>query len=243
MKIKSYFLEIRNRLFLLSLMWLTVLSVCYSFKEILLYIIIKQSICFKESLYFIFTDVAEIFYVYLSLTFFIGNQVLLIYFFYHIFLFFSSGLFYSEYSYLVFIFKISLTLFSFSVFLYNTIFFPFCLKFFLSFQNFEGIQWTTLYFESKISEYLSFYITFYYVCIFHFQILIILFVIFDFSKTTKKLLKNNRKMFYYFFVFLSTLVTPPDVFSQLFLSICLSFSYEVLVFYFLYKKALINSFN
>ena len=204
--------------------------------QILLFVTIKQSICFKKPFYFIFTDVAEVFYVYLTLIFFIGNQVLFLYFFYNLLSFLSSGLFYSEYAYLVSFVRVSFIWFLFSVIVYYKIFFPLCWDFFLSFQNMEIIKLTTLYFESKISEYLFFYISFYYVCVFYFQLLLLLFVFFDFSKAKSKLVKKFRKSFYYFFILFSTLVTPPDVFSQLLLSSCLIFSYEILVFYFIYKK-------
>lgn len=236
MKIKMYFLEIKNRFFLSVLSWLTVLLVCYTFKEILLFTIIKQSAFFGEPLYFIFTDVAEIFYTYITLIFFIGNQVLLVYFFYNFFIFLAPGLLYSEYSYLVFTLKISFTWFIFSIMMYYIFFFPFCWDFFLSFQQLKIIKITTLYFESKISEYLFFYTSFYYICVIYSQSFIILLLILDFSKANKELTKTFRKVFYYFFIIFSTLVTPPDIFSQLFLSACLVFSYEMLIFYGIYQK-------
>jgi Sec-independent protein secretion pathway component TatC len=45
------------------------------------------------SFYFIFTDVTEVFTVYMNLIFFLGNQILLLYFIYHFFIFFSPALF------------------------------------------------------------------------------------------------------------------------------------------------------
>lgn len=238
---KTYFFELRNRLFLSILVWLSVVLVCYIFKEILLFVITKQTIslklCFKELFYFIFTDVSEIFYVYMSLIFFVANQVLFLYLCYSLLVFMSSGLYRSEYSYIVFSFTVSMFLFIFSVFLFNKFFFPFMWNFFLTFQRLDLLKSTTFYFESKISEYSLFYISFYYICIFYFQILVILFVVFDFLKTKGvSLIKAFRKFFYYFFVVFSTLITPPDVFSQLALSLCLIFNYEILVFYFILKK-------
>lgn len=236
MKIKSYFLELRNRITLMFFVWLSVVLVCYIFKEILLFTIIKQGFCLQDSFYFIFTDVSEVFNVYLVLIFFIGNQVLFLYFCYHMVVFLLPGLFYSEYSSLVFIFKLSFSCFLISIVMYGKIFFPLCWNFFLSFQNLDVLKVTAFYFESKISEYIYFYTSFYYVCVFYFQILVVLFIVFDISKSQKKIVKKFRKFFYYFFIIFSTLVTPPDVFSQLFLSVCLIFSYEMLIFYFIYKK-------
>jgi sec-independent protein translocase protein TatC len=242
MTVKNYFLEIKNRFFILFLVCLSVFLVCYTFKETLLFSIVKQSLsfCLKEFSYFIFTDVSEVFYVYIKLIFFLVNQILCLYFFYNLIIFISPGLYHSEYFYVAFIFKASFFVFIFSVFIYHKFFFPFSWNFFLSFQQFESLK-TNLYFESKISEYLLFYISFYYICVFYFQIFVILLITFDFLKGKGVIkLKMFRKFFYYFFVIISTLITPPDVFSQLFLSVCFIFSYEIFVFYFISKKVLLN---
>ena len=39
-----FFLELKNRIILMTLTWSTVFITCYNYKEILLYIIIKPSI-------------------------------------------------------------------------------------------------------------------------------------------------------------------------------------------------------
>lgn len=240
MNIKLYFLEIRNRLFLLILSWLSVVVVCYIFKEILFFGIVKQSMnlkfCHKELPYFIFTDVSEIFYVYIVLIFFVSNQALFLCFFYHIFVFMLPGFYCYEALYFTFIFKVSLSLFVFSVFVFHKFLFPLSWNFFLSFQTFDVLKLTTLYFESKINEYFSFYMSLYYICLFYFQIWIILFIVFDFLNTKKLIsVKSFRKFFYYVFVIFSTLITPPDVVSQLCISLFFIFSYEILVFYFIFE--------
>lgn len=241
MVFKGYFFELRNRILLSTLVWLTVVLVCYTFKETLLFVITKQTISlkqdFKELFYFIFTDVSEIFYVYMSLIFFVANQVLFLYFCYSLLVFTYSGLYKSEYSYTVLFFTVSLFLLFFSIVLFNNFFFPFIWHFFLTFQKLNLLKSTTFYFECKISEYSLFYISFYYNCILYFQILVFLFLVFDFLKTKGvSLIKAFRKIFHYFFLIFSTLITPPDVFSQLFISLCLIFNYEILVFYFIFKK-------
>lgn len=213
-------------------MWLTVILVCYSFKEVLLFIILKQSVRLNEPFYFIFTDASEIFYAYFVTIFFFANQFLIIYFFYHLFIFLSFGLFSLEYFYLKCILKISFFLLIFSIIMYNEVFFPMCWNFFLSFQNCENIV-MTFYFECKLSEFLFFYIYYYYYCVLYFQFLILLFLLFQYQE---KLSTKFRKLFYYLFLIFSTLITPPDILSQLFVSFCLVFSYEVLVFYFICKK-------
>lgn len=239
MNIRSYYLEIKNRLLLLGLTWISVILVSYIFKEVLLFLITKQN-GIGFSFYFIFTDVTEIFYTYIMLIFFFGNQIFFFYLLYHIISFISLGLYKHEYKYLVFIFKTSILMYFFSVIVLNKILFPFSWSFFLSFQNFELLKSLTLHFEAKLSEYLTFYITFYYICVLYFQIFVLLILIFDYLKNELIIVKRFRKFLYYFFVIFSTLITPPDVSSQLILSISIIFSYEILVYYSIIKKFLIR---
>jgi sec-independent protein translocase protein TatC len=235
MKISSYYFEIRNRLVLSGLAFVSVVLVSYVFKEVLLFVLTKQSNS-KEMFYFIFTDVTEIFYVYLMFIFFFGTQIFFLYSFYHILIFIALGLYPDEYNYLIFIFKTSLLMYVFSIVVFNKVLFPFSWDFFLSFQNFSLLKSLTLHFEAKLSEYVAFYITFYYVCILYFQIFAVLILFFDYLKNELKIVKRFRKFLYYFFVIFSTLVTPPDVSSQLILSTSTILSYEILVFYYIVKN-------
>ena len=240
MNIRSYYLEVKNRLLLLGLAWISVILVSYIFKEVLLFLIIKQSNSFsfytENIFYFIFTEVTEIFYAYIVLIFFFGTQTFFLYFLYHILVFISLGLYQYEYKYLVFIFKTSIFIYFFSIIIFNEVLFPFSWSFFLSFQNFDMLKSLTLHFEAKLSEYLSFYITFYYICILYFQIFVLLVLFFDYLKNELKIIRHFRKFLYYFFVIFSTFVTPPDVSSQIILSISIIFSYEILVYYSILKK-------
>lgn len=244
MKIYSYYLEIKNRLILLFIGWISTILVSYIFKEVLLFIFTKQNMnptgYSNDMFYFIFTDVTEVFSVYMTLIFFIGNQVAILYLCYHTIIFIALGLYKSEYKYLAFIFKTCISLFFFSIVIFNKVLFSFSWDFFLSFQNFVTLKSLTLHFEAKLSEYLSFYITFYYVCILYFQTFLLLILFFDYFKNELGIIQRFRKFFYYCFVVFSTLVTPPDVFSQIILSFSIIFSYEILVFYIIFKKSLIR---
>ena len=105
----------------------------------------------------------------------------------------------------------------------------------ISFQIFDTLKLTTLYFESKINEYFLFYMSLYYICVFYFQIWIFLFIAFDFFNSKNIIrVKNLRKFFYYVLVVFSTLITPPDVYSQMCISLFFIVSYEILVFYFIF---------
>ena len=111
MEIFNYQLEIKNRLILLFLGWLSTVLVSYTFKETLLFIITLQKI--NNKFYFIFTNVTEVFSAYTALIIFIGNQILILYLCYHTIIFVTLGLYKSEYKNLIFLLKICFFLFFF----------------------------------------------------------------------------------------------------------------------------------
>ena len=208
------FLEIRNRSILLLVTWVSVLSFCYYYKEILLFLCLYFSLIQKnhEIFYFIFTDVKEIFSVYIKLIFFFSNQIFLFFFVLHIFSFLSLGLYVFEFK--IFKFALMLSFFSwfFSIVILNKLILPVCFNFFLSFQSLSIID---LHFEAKLVEYLNFYISIYFFCLFYCQLIVAVIVVFEYSNNDFYAIKTYRKIFYLFFLFFSTAITPPDIFSQL----------------------------
>lgn len=242
MIVYSYYLEIKNRLILLSLGWLSTILVSYAFKEILLFIIAKQSVIFinssKDTFYYIFTNVTEIFHVYVTLIFFTGNQITILYLFYHSIVFIIWGLYKPEYKYLGFILKICCFFFFFSIAIFNKVLFSFSWDFFSSFQNFITLKSLNLHFETKLDEYVKFYVTSHYICILYFQIFLLFIFLFDCIGNQLRAIQKFRKLFYYSFFMFSTLVTPPDVSSQIILSCSIIFSYETLMFCIILKKKL-----
>ena len=101
---RSYYLEIKNRILLLSISWISVLLVSYIFKEVLLSVVTHDSRSLtSEMSYFIFTDIVEVFNVYVHLIFFVGNQILVLNIFYHFLIFISLGLTKIEYNNLRFV--------------------------------------------------------------------------------------------------------------------------------------------
>ena len=229
--IYNYYLELKNRCLLLSLTWVSIIFTSYFYKETLLFICLKPSFYNNNFIfYFIFTDIKEIFSMYFKLIFFLSNQVLMFYLIFHILAFIALGLYKFEYRYLKLVFYTSIVFWLFSLIIFNKILFPISLNFFLSFQLSTSLKSLNLHFEAKLSEYLNFYIMFYYICAFYCQIFVILVFFFNYINTDLKLIKRFRKLFYYLFIFFSTLITPPDVISQLWCSICLICIYEILIF-------------
>jgi Sec-independent protein secretion pathway component TatC len=236
MVIYSYFFcEIKNRFFLLFLTGLSVIVASYFYKEVLLFFI-----CSNSQFSFIYTSITEVLSIYVKLISFITNQVLLIYFFFHVLVFLAPGLYDKEYYQLKLIFYLNVFLLVFSILFFNAILFPLSCEFFLSFQHviFKPLN---LYFEAKIDDYFRFYTVLYYLCYFYFQFFIFLFFFFYNLDKELKEIKLSRKLFYFLFCILSIVIIPTDFFGQVLFCFLLVFFYELLIFNFLLSK-IWNSF-
>lgn len=229
----KYYLELKNRIFLLLFTWFSTLIICYLYKETLLFLLINSSnyLNLLTKPYFIFTNVSEIFYVYIELIFFIANQISIVMLFYHILIFITLGLYEFELTKLIMAFKFFLFSWIFSLMLLYKVVMPYSWSFFLKFQqNENSFQCVSFFFEARIVEYLEYFISLYYLCFINCQLLAILTLILTNLSEKLDKLKTFRKLFYFVFVIFSTLTTPPDIISQIILSLILIFIYECLVF-------------
>ena len=132
---------------------------------------------------------------------------------------------------LKFMFKLFIGAWLMAILFFIKIILPFSWSFFLSFQtSLTTLQQTPFIFEAKIEEYYQFFISSYYTSLFSCQFLIFLIsFLTGFTKKFKKI-KKFRKFFYLTFVVFSTLITPPDIISQLLISSVLIVIYEFLIF-------------
>lgn len=241
----KYFLEIKNRSLLLLLTWFSTVLISYLYKEILLFSVVQPSLILNIGtgstfFYFIFTNVTEIFSVYLQLVLFLSFQVSALCFFYHIFSFLSPSLFSTEYFYLRFLYKTIVGVWFFSVILLSYILVPLTWSFFLSFQSLTKAYSFNLHFEAKLYEYLSFYIELYYLSVLYCQIFVALFLFLIYTNTNIKIIRKFRKLNYYFFIIFSTLISPPDILSQILISSATILLYECLLFSFMFRSSLIR---
>ncbi len=102
----------------------------------------------------------------------------------------------------------------------------------MSFQN------LTFYFEVKLNEYLNFYTSVYYLCNSIFQIGILFFLFLDLFGTNLYVIKKLRKVFYFSFFIFATFLSPPEVFYQLAISVCIILMYELTVLSMIFKTEL-----
>jgi sec-independent protein translocase protein TatC len=240
MSLTKYLSEAKNRCTLLIFTWLSCFLVAYFYKETLLFIFVQPQMyhdigsC-STAFYFIFTDVTEIFSVYIKLITFISTQLTLFYTLHPLFAFFSPAMYYKEYFYLNLVLKIVLLVWCFSVIMLTQILIPLTWKFFLSFQYLTSAKSVNLHFEAKLNEYLIFYISLYYLCVFYCQIFTVLFFLLSHTNANIQIIRKFRKLYYFSFLIFATIISPPDISSQFLLSTAIIFLYEILVFTFLLR--------
>lgn len=226
-----YYLEIKNRILLLLFTWAFLLMVCYHFKEPLLFIFIDSNKYYNNVPYFIFTNVDEVFYVYLRLIFFVANQITVIAALYHGLAFLTLGLYYSEYVQLKSVLKIFIITWLCSIVLLKKVVVPFSWSFFLSFQETSSnFQPASFFFEARILEYFNYFTNFYYICVVNCQLLALSILFLNNISEKVGTIKTFRKLFYLVFILFSTITTPPDIFSQIIMSSSLIIIYELLIF-------------
>ena len=227
----KYYEEIKNRLILIVICWLFCFSMCYTNKEVLLFLIAesnKSLTTIEQTNYFIFTNITEVLNVYIELTFFISNQILIIALIYQIFMFISLGLYHFEFNRLKMALQLFLATWIISSILLYVIIVPFSWNFFLSFHETLGYKnQLPLFFEARLSEYLTYFINLYYLSLLNCQFLaLIIFILTSLSNQPNKI-KNLRRLFYIVFIVFSTIITPPDIISQLIISCSLVSLYEL----------------
>ena len=226
-----YYLEIKNRSLLLIFTWVSLLIVCYNFKEPLLFTFINSNKYYNNIPHFIFTNVDEIFYVYLRLIFFVANQITILIALYHTLTFLTLGLYYSEYKQLKSVLKIFIITWLCSIILLRNVIMPFSWSFFMSFQeNSTHLQPASFFFEARIMEYFDYFTNFYYICVMNCQLLTLSILFLNSISKKTGTIKTFRKLFYLVFILFSTITTPPDVFSQIIMSTSLILIYELLIF-------------
>lgn len=244
--ITKYFTELRNRLLLIFVCSLCITIIIYLYKEILLFLFTEYSDKDKFSKdfflfnYFIFTDTKEILQVYLILCEFINLQIIGLVTVYHIFIFLTPSLFWTEFFHLKFfllaIFYGTLV----SSFLIIFILIPSFKKFLLSFHLLIQDQSFNLFFEAKLKDYILFYVSTYSIISYYFQIFIIFLLVLKLLVFHKNKLQKFRKITYFFFMITVTFIAPPDIWNQFCLTGFCIFFYEIFSWILLFTLYLKN---
>lgn len=229
--IKLYFLEIRNRVGLIVLVWISTFFVSYLYKETLLFLMVKPLVNSypQACTYFIATSLTEIFSSFILISFFVGNQLTGFFLLIQILIFFSTALYNYEFIRLRNLILFSFFLWLLNMFALNSFIFSYVINFFMGFQDTLHREVTSLHYEIKIIEYLNFYKNVFFLSAMSFQIFLLIFLFVNNLTDKIGFIKKYRKLFFFAFFSLATLISPPDIFSQLFLGVSFIFIFEFLI--------------
>lgn len=223
---------------------LTVL-IAYLFKDILFILLTFPLINNSNTLNsFIYTHPAELLTIHLLLMVLIAFIFQIPYFFWHFVDFIKTSLIQKEYKNLT---KV-LLLCVFSLILFNFFFFFIIFpKFWFFFYNFNfsfnNPQTLNFFLELRVQEYFDFVLTFIYSVNLFILIFFLLFIIFLFLGFEKLL--YWKKLFLFINIVFATLLSPPDVYSQLSILFVLTLFLEIIVFcnLYFYKSQKMITFN
>jgi Sec-independent protein secretion pathway component TatC len=229
--IKELFFRLKFCLFSFSI----TLFLCYLYKNVLLTILsfslVTDSFNESNSVFnnFIYTHPIELLKINLYSALIISFVFIFLYIIWHIIDFLKSSLSLEENNNLV---KLSLKLIFF-IFIFNFFSFfillPSIWKFFHQFGVNESINTPLNFFlELKIEEYFYFVLDFLYLI----NMLVFLFLTFYFLISYFGLsnIINWKKLFIFLNIVFATLLSPPDVYSQIFIFFILNFFFDVIVF-------------
>lgn len=231
-----YFSEIKNRIILLILSWISTFYICYNYKEILLFLFIKPSLNLSSEfnkIYFITTNITEIFNTYINLASFISNQIAFFFLLKHFIFFIIPGLYKYEINTLKKIIFIYLIFLISSILSLYYIILPISWNFFFHFQQILSNNQLNLYFEAKLSEYLDYFMTLSKISTLICQIFTLIFIYITNNKNYLTFIKKYKKIIFFFLFILATIITPPDILSQVILGSFIIIFYEILILFIL----------
>lgn len=194
----------------------------------------------SEFSYFIFTDMVDVLFVYIKISFIISIVCVIPFIFIQVWFFLLGGLFNYEKFFLFFILIFSVCLFSGVVlFLYNFMI-PFIWFFFVNFELTSINSLFGIYYEARINDYIDFmfYIFFIFCCLL--QLPVIMVFLIYYKVVNIKFFIDYRKYFIITMFILGGVFSPPDIFSQLLFSSQVLILFELVIIFVLlfdnYKK-------
>jgi sec-independent protein translocase protein TatC len=223
-----YFFELKIRFIYYLINLLSFILLFYLYIYEILYLINYN----PTNLYFIFTNLSEVFSIYIYISLIGGLTLSIPYLFLQILWFLYPCLYIYELKIIKKVFKNGISLIIISNTLFFYIIFPWSWAFFLGFETTIKKTLISIFFENKIKEYLIFFSEF----LFLYNFLVLFSIIVYYILTFLKNIFIIRKFVYIFIIIVGGLLSPPDIFSQLIISLPIIIIYEIILIFNLFFK-------
>ena len=220
--VSSHLLELRTRLIrVLFFMGILSLATIPFASEIYAYVASPLLDILPTGSMMIATQVTSPFMAPLKLVLFSALLITMPYLFYEIWMFMSPGLYKNEKSFVAPLMISTIFLFSFGVAFAYLVVCPIIFKFFI------GVAPESIVVMTDISEYLNFVIKLIFAFGIAFEIPVATFLLIRAGIVQKETLVKARPYLIILFFVVGMLITPPDIFSQLFLAIPMWMLFEI----------------
>ena len=180
--------------------------------------------------YFVFTDLPEVFSVFIESTLFFTNQLSVLLLLHQSTIFFSTSFRPVELNTIKRALKFFAAGWAITLLLFKLAALPSMLAFFLAFPNdYNALSPHPLLFEAKLDQFLSFCLSTYTTCLVIVELCV--FGLFSIMFDTLTInAQKNRKIFYLIVVIVSSVIAPFEVLSQWFLVVFILFYWEFVIF-------------
>lgn len=229
--ISDHYKEIRLRYLYICYTFLSTVITVYYYQLEFIYLLTKPFIYLNNNL--IATDITEVFFNILKLCIILGFIFSLPFIFYHHWCFFHPSLYKTEAKKLNKYFIIFFILIIIEFFLIYNYLFPLICEYFASYEIniFSNLyKKKLLEISPKISSYLSYSIYIYLSVLLFLQIPYFFIFLFYMNIYSAIQLSSKRSLFFLIILCLSAFFSPPDVISQLFLTISLYILLEICIY-------------
>lgn len=241
----KFFFELKNRIILTIFNVIFSLLLLYYYKEFFFYVLLNLAdipeLEGNNSIYFILTNVTELFNSYITIQFFLIMLIVFYYNFYHFLLFFGPALYKSEFRILIafYNFSILFLFLSFNISMCYAI--PETWLFFVNYQNSLSIfLQTKIFFEIKVNEYIFFCVTILTLFFLGLQLILLIFFLYFTDNYFIKFGNRFKKFHHFLCLFFTIFFCPFDIAFQFVFFIIFIMSYELCTILIILIKILVR---